>query len=320
MEEQTQTLTIAQEIEQAQEKYLKERLSSGRWSGIRASGIGDVCTRRLYYWLSPEGDMVENTDIERQAYYEEGRSQEPGVRRYLSELGFEILKASFTQRWDKYNISGKIDGVLRDYIVEVKTVSDNAWRALNTSEDFLKSKFHVNWFAQLQIYLLLCEKEKGLFILKRKAAKQIKVIEVSLDYEYAESLLKKAEAVNKAIKENTPPDYLKNNPLECKACPFFAKVCNPPMEYGDTIVDIQDQELEDKLVRRAELEEAKKEYEVLDKEIKERFRDFKDAFCGNFHIQVQERKITRYEVPKEVKEQYKTEGISKVVKIERIKE
>jgi len=314
-----QTLTLKQQIEQAQEIYLTEKIFSAKWSSIRASGIGDVCVRRIFYWMT-QGDLVQDINLERQAYFEEGKDQEPGVRRYLSELGFEVIKATFTQKWDKYNISGKIDGVLKNYIVEIKTVSESAWRSLNTPEDFLKNKFYVNWFAQLQVYLLLFEKEKGLFILKRKAAKQVKIIEVGLDYEYAEGLLKKAEVVNEALKANNPPDYLANNPVECKLCPFFAKVCNPPMDFGDIAVDIQDTELENKLNRRAELEQTSKEYESLDKEIKERFRDFKDAFCGNFHISIKDRKLTRYEVPKEIKEQYKTEGISKVVKIEKIKE
>jgi len=124
--------------------------------------------------------------------------------------------------------------------------------------------------------------EKGIFILKRKQAKEVRVIEVDLDYERAETLLKNAETVNKAISTETPPDFIKN-PVECRKCPFFGKVCNPPMDFGEIAI-IEDPEMFNKLARRDELADARSEYEKLDKDIKERFREIPDALCGDYHI------------------------------------
>ena len=47
---------------------------------------------------------------------------------------------------------------------------------------------------------------------------------------------------------------------------------------------IEDSELEKKLTRRDELVELKSEYDALDKEVKERFKEIPAAICGNFSI------------------------------------
>ena len=282
----TQNNTIKEKIEFAQQKYLQEKIFRSRWKSIRASGIGDICDRRIYYYITC-GELADEINTDLAAIFEEGKDQEPTVRRLLSELGFEVKKASFTANWDKYNISGGIDGIISDngtsYIAEIKTVSEYAWRSVITPEDFNEGYYNKKWYAQMQIYLLLFNHEKGIFILKRKQAKQLRIIEVQLDYAYAEGLLQKAERVNKAIEVGIEPGYLPNNPVECKRCAFFGKVCNPPLDFGDMAV-IEDPELERKLERRAEIENVHKEYEVLDKELKERFREIPAAICGNYSI------------------------------------
>lgn len=281
MEQRNSTLKAI--IETAQEKYLQEKIYRGRWKSIRASGIGDVCSRRIFYYMTC-GEEAEEITTQLAAIFEEGKDQEPRVRRYLSELGFEVMKAGLSDYWPEYNISGQIDGILNnEYIAEIKTVSEEAWRSLETLQDFIDGSYHERWYAQMQVYLLLNSKEKGVFILKRKQAKQIRVIEVSLDYDYAEKLLKKAEAINAAIQSGNPPEYLKGNVTECRRCPFFGKVCNPPLDFGETQI-IEDDKLAKDLSRREELSAAKSEYDKLDKEAKERLRDIPAAICGEFQI------------------------------------
>lgn len=283
--------TIKEAIEQAQDKHLRERIGRSRWKSIRASGLDDVCNRRLFYYLMC-GELAKPIDLELQAIFDEGNDQEPVVRRYLSELGFEIMKAGLTADWPLYMISGKVDGTHlyqvagEDFMVEIKTVSDYAWDTLFTAQDLLAidAPWYRKWYGQMQIYLLLFEKKKGIFVLKRKAAKMIRIIEVELDYSYAEGLLKKAEIVRDAFRANEPPCHLKDNPSECKKCPFFAVVCNPPLNFSGSIQNIEDSELEKGLNRRAELASARSEYEKLDSAIKERLKEIPDAFVGNWHI------------------------------------
>jgi len=185
-----------------------------------------------------------------------------------------------------HGISGQVDGTLEvnggRYIVEIKTVSEYAWDSINSKEDMTEG-YYRKWYGQMQVYLLLFNYEKGLFILKRKQAKQLKIIEVDLDYSYAEGLLKKAEIVNAAIKAEQPPEFLASNPVECKRCPFFAKVCNPPMDFG-TMQVIEDDSLAQKLARREEIKSLASEYEKIDKEVKARLKDIPAAICADFSI------------------------------------
>jgi hypothetical protein len=314
--------TLKEQIESAQEKWLQDKIFRSRWKSLRASGIGDVCNRRLYYYLTC-GELADEISTDLVAIFEEGKEQEPAVRRYLSELGFEINKSGFTENMASHGISGQVDGTMQidgtRYIVEIKTVSESAWESLNEPKDF-NDGYYRKWYAQMQVYLLLFNYEKGVFILKRKQAKQVKIIEMNLDYEYAEGLLKKAEIVNSAIKSNVPPDFL-GQPIECKKCPFFSKVCNPPLDFGETVMNLDDEELEEKLERRDELIPAQKEYAALDKEVKElkeHFPNLREAFCGDFQIVIKEQNTTGYEYPEDIKQKYAITKTIKKVDIKRI--
>ncbi len=315
---------IKEQIEQAQQKWLQSKIFRSRWKSLRSSGIGDVCNRRIFYYMTC-GELANEIDTDLIAIFEEGKEQEPAVRRYLSELGYEIKKAGYTENWDKFGISGQLDGTLdidgKRFIVEIKTVSEYAWESIQTVKD-MTDGYYLKWYAQLQTYLLMFNYDKGLFILKRKQSKQIRIIEVDLDYEYAEGLLKKAELIKQAITTNTPPEFL-GVVRECKKCPFFSVVCNPPFDFGETIMNLDDTELETKLITRETLIQPKKEYDALDKEIKaikDHFPNMQEAFCGEFHIIVKEKKVTKYDVPDDVKEPYKGVRIDKVMTIERIGE
>lgn len=291
--------SVIEDFEKAQTKYIQEKKYRSRWKSLRASGLDDVCNRRLFYYMTC-GELARDNSDELTAVFEEGKEQEAGVRRYLSELGFEIKKATLTNSWDKYGISGAIDGTLNyngtEYLVEIKTVSETAWDSIREATDLLSSSWHRRWYGQIQLYLFLFEHEQGILFLKRKQAKQVRMIPIAIDYAYAESLLKKAEAINTAVKENAPPEYLVGNVKECKQCTFFGTVCNPPMDYGESLL-VDDAELQSKLERRETLKEPYKEYNKLDKEVKERFEGVERVYCGSFVIEGKEqiRKVSARE-------------------------
>ncbi len=273
-------------IETAQDRFLREKSHRDKWRSIRASGIGDPCARRIYYEIA-NGEL-EALPPDLIAIFEEGKDQEPGVRRFLSELGFEVEKAQVTADWPELRISGMIDGVTRwngrTYIVEIKTVSPYAWDKLQTAANFDEG-YYVKWKAQLQIYMLLSSVENGIFVLKSKEAKKLRVVPMDLDYAFAETLLKRAETVRDALDSNDPPPYLKGNLIECKRCVFYGKLCTPPMDFGDVIPVVEDETLAAKLTRRESLSSYRSEYESLDREIKEQFKGTPKAICGDFLIQ-----------------------------------
>ena len=91
---------------------------------------------------------------------------------------------------------------------------------------------------------------------------------------------------------------------DCKRCEFAKTLCFPDQDYGPGFSIMSDEEVEAKLLRREELQAAAKEFEEIDKEIKEQFRG-KSAIVGDFKIESKELTRTDYKIPKEIKEQYK---------------
>ncbi len=307
----------ADAIHAAHSKWLTDKSYSGRWKSNRASGLDDVCTRRIYLYRTA-GELVPPPDPDLQAVFTEGQIQEPSVRRHLSELGFEIKKAGYAADWYALQISGEIDGIISkngiDLVAEVKTVSDTAWRSLKTAEDLMNDRgWYRKWYGQMQIYLLLLEKSAGLFVLKRKQAFQLRIIPIALDYGYAESLLKKAEAVNAAM----------DNAAECAKCPFFQRVCNPPINMGEGLRVVQDAQLEEDFKRMATLEEASAEYKEIETRVKERFKaGGKGTYqAGSWVVSVIERPVRRLDsktLPQDIKDQYTKINIDRIVQWEKV--
>lgn len=224
----------------------------------------------------------------------EGIDQEETVRRYLETLGFNLSRPMKPMAVREYNISGKpdfftvYDGV--DYLLEVKTVAGYSYDKLNTPQDFIDGEWHKRWYGQLQIYLLMYGLENGAFIIKDREAKRIKVVEVKLDFAYAEKLLQNAEVVMSAIQDDTPPPFIANT-LKCKKCAFFQRTCHPPMDFGESIKNIEDPALINKLIRREQLDPLRKEWKDLDEEVKELFKNVPQLIVGPFMITGKQNKV-----------------------------
>lgn len=318
--------SVSEQINAAHAKWLADQNGGGRWKSNRASGLDDVCLRRVYLWRTA-GELAAPVDADLQAIFSEGNIQEPLVRRHLSELGFEIVKAGVEADWPQYQISGHIDGILSrdgvDLVAEVKTVSDNGWRAIKTELDLISERgWYRKWYGQMQIYLFLLEKEAGIFILKRKQAYQFRAIPIELNYDYGEKMIQKAESVNSAIKSGEAPAFL-DNAAECARCPFFARACNPPMEFADGLRTVSDSELEEDLLRLESLEASADEYSEISARTKDRFKaSGKGSYqAGEWLISVTEKPMNRVDtkaMPPEEKAKYTVAGVSQTVSWKRI--
>jgi hypothetical protein len=126
-------------------------------------------------------------------------------------------------------------------------------------------------------------KERGIMIFKNKLNGKIKQADCILDYEYAELLLKKAETIEKHLKDETLPDFIEDQSF-CLDCDMYSK-CLPPIINPGLMLD--DPELEQKLDRRGELEQLikplKEEFDEIDEEIKTKFKE-KEAVIGSWVI------------------------------------
>lgn len=250
----------------------------------RASIMGHPCDRFLVYKRTRWQEEALH-DVGRQFVFDEGNLHEEAVLQALREAGFKIIEQQRPFEWKKYQITGTVDAKILDdrkaYPIEVKSFSEWAWNKTNTVDDMLKSKavYMRGYPAQLTLYLLMDEKEEGMFILKNKTNGLLKQINLTLDFEYAETLVKKAERINAHLQAGTLPDRI---PWEVGACEWcsFGHICLPEYTREATLLD--DPELEAKLDRRGELKALSDEYDALDKEIKEKVKERPETVVGKW--------------------------------------
>jgi len=186
----------------------------------RASELGHECLKYLVLnrtrW---EEKTLHNAKL--QMIFDMGKMVEESVMQDLREAGFVIVEQQRPFSWAKYQITGSIDCKIaidgKTYPTEIKSAAPFSFNSINSIEDMKRHKWHYmrKYPAQLTLYLLMDGKDRGLFIFKNKSTGELKEIFLDLDYDFAESLIKKAEAINKHVAEGTLPE---------------------PMEYSEEII------------------------------------------------------------------------------------
>jgi len=273
-------------VEQIEQKK-KEKIFQYPVHSNRASQLGHPCNRYLVYERTRWQEKVLH-NVAMQTIFDEGRIHEEAIIREMKEAGLQVIEQQRSFFWKKYNISGHIDcKVITDGVavpVEIKTMSQYSFQKINTLQDMLTSdKYYVRMYpCQLTLYLLMDEKEKGIFILKNKNNGQLKEIEMALDYELGEKLLKKAELVNQCVANNTLPERIEYDEDICGECGYL-QLCLPEVKR-DAVELSEDTELGQKLNKWKELKEKAKEFEVLDKEIKAIFQEKEKIIIGDFLV------------------------------------
>lgn len=252
----------------------------------RASEMGHPCERYLVYLRTRGEDRVLH-DVNLQFIFDDGNLHEEGVLKDLKEAGFKIIEQQRAFEWKKYQITGMIDAKVLDgdkaIPIEIKSFNPHIWEKVNSVQDMQRSKFVFlrKYPAQLTLYLIMDEKEEGLFILKNKVNGRLKQIPIFLDYEYAEGLIQKAERINLHVQAGTLPERIPWEDGACEYCPF-GHICLPSHEEKGTLLN--DPELELKLDRRGELKPLVDEFNELDKEIKEKLKEIPEVVIGNWII------------------------------------
>jgi hypothetical protein len=297
----------------------------------RASEAGHPCERFLVL-ARTKNELRSLHDIGLQRIFDEGNLHEESMLREMDSAGFRIVEQQRPYEMHKVELAGRIDGKLtvrghldlQDFLIpfEIKSCSPHIFPAIKdmATRDMIKSKYP--WIrkypAQILLYMLMEGSEFGIMVFKNKGTgeKSYKIFQLDgAMLEYTESVLKKLESVNAHIKAGTEPPAAFID--DCKGCPFCKTACFPGQDYGPGIDILQDPDLEAKLSRRAELESASKEFESLDKEIKEGFRG-RTAVIGDWMIESKGYEMTSYEIPKEIKVQYAVKKEAFKTKIERL--
>jgi len=259
-------------------------------NNLRASNLGHPCERYLYL-LIRHWDEQKPHDVGLQNIFDLGNALEEHTINNIKEAGFEVVTPT-VRSW-KVEVKGGIitgreDIRIKDengelIPVEIKGLSPYEFEKLNTVEDFLKSKksYIRGYPAQLFIYMLKFEKEKGFFAITNKLTGETKFIEFPLDYDYGEEMLSKAERIYAALESDTLPEACEDISV-CENC-SLAHICG---ECRRAPADFElDDELDELINKKQELSEAKKQYDEIDKEIKAKIGEREKVITGQYLIE-----------------------------------
>lgn len=241
-----------------------------------ASDISD-CMRETVLGITHWQDRPE-FPVEAIQRMERGNQIENWMIRELMELGYNVRvdQQPFELKDKKGRVisRGKVDGFIqtgrRVFPLECKSMMPTIYAQINTQEDFDRYTFFRKYPRQLQSYLLANNLDQGFWIVDDLAG-HWKLIPCHLDFGRAEKILQHVEGAVEHLVNGTLPDFHKDASV-CLKCWAFKRVCTPPIAAGEGMQVIDDPELGLKLARIKELEEAHREYERYDKEVKKVFK------------------------------------------------
>ena len=306
------------------EKVVEYKQSkSEQWPVVanRASEMGHPCVRYLVlnrtHWQEktlPDPRLLLVFDL--------GNILETAVIRDLRDAGVNVNEQQRAFQWKEYQITGSIDGTIVDgrkvYPLEIKSCSPFVFDKLNSITDMVQSRYLYmrKYPTQLNLYMLMKEQETALFIFKNKVSGAMKEIWMDLDYNLGEQTLQKAETINRHVEAGTLPDPIEWDDNVCSECGYL-HICNP-VRTGTEVDIVDDEELLELLIKRESLQVYAKEFEEIDGILKEKLEGRDKLLIGDYYITGSWRKTTRYEVPKDIKDQYKTEAQYWVRKIAKV--
>lgn len=310
----------------------------------RASELGHECLRYLVLNRTRWQEKKMH-DARVQMIFDIGNSIETLMQQDLREAGFAVVEQQRPFSWVKYQITGSIDlklplneamitaacqnGKLPDdvkamlqlilqkarppssdpvaFVVpcEVKSAAPTVFDTINSIADMRKHKYPYmrRYPAQLTLYMIMDGKEVGLFLFKNKSTGEVKEIWMTLDYGFAETLVKKAELVNQHVAEGTLPDCIEYSEDLCGEC-AYAHICLP--EHVGVEVEVsQNTELLELLWRYEKLKPGAKEYDDVNERINKMVQGKPKLLVGDFLIQGKWVDRASYNIPPEVKAQYK---------------
>lgn len=252
----------------------------------RASDIGHPCMRYLVFSRTRWQDKL-LPEIDLQIIFNEGNTQEEAVKKTLTEAGFILSQQQRGYVEAPQKLTGHLDTFISHPVhipnpipAEIKGLSAWNWQSINSLKEMIEHKaYYVRKYpAQLMTYLYMTSEPEGVFILKNKQNGQIKFISVELDLDYMESLLKKAEEVNRLVDAGQTPPGIDDLEI-CQGCPF-RHICFKDQTFGNGIIALSDDKLAERIKRMQEIEalagECKEIKEEIGAQIKERAKKGSD--------------------------------------------
>jgi CRISPR/Cas system-associated exonuclease Cas4 (RecB family) len=275
----------------------------------RASAIGHDCMRYLVYERT-QWQNKQKHSVDLQYIFDEGHDQEKAVKEKLKKTGLELTGAQDFQEYKPYKLTSHVDIFIFDpkymnrktgeplytFPVEIKSIAPHGWEVIDGVESIRNSKnpWVRRYLGQMTIYLLNTNREIGVIVFKNKSTGRLKVVWMQLDYDYAETLVKKADAINKHVEDETLPDRIPYDGRQCDEC-SYVHICCPAYERSELEL-MTDPELEDMIEGRDQLKPYKSKHDALDKEIKARIGKRTKLVVGKFFVAGKEVEKKEYTV------------------------
>ena len=309
---------LAAAVERAWQSWLlRSRRPFSPHSTVWASGWR-ACDRRMFYDLTAPDQQVpfdaatlarfrRGDDRERDLLADAqriGRDADPSFTIEAQQERFEVRGRS-----GAVVITGKVDARLRvadqrkGAPLEVKAWSPYLVERITTFDDVLQNEWTRSGGYQLLLYLLGAAEPYGFLLLDRSGIPKLVVVELTdANLEHVEGFLSKAERVVAHAVSGVEPAFI-DDPAECARCPYFGTACHPPLSAKDVQV-FTDQALELDLERWWALREAGREYNGLDRRIKDRLHGVESGLAGHFAISGKFSKYSRLVLPADLKAKY----------------
>ena len=272
----------------------------------RASDLGIPCVR--YHVLNrTRWEEKSLHDVGLQFIFDMGNEIEEIVLKELAEAGIKVIEQQRSFQWKEYQITGHIDGDIfvndrETAPLEIKSCSPFVFKAINTIDDLKKGKYAYlrKYPVQLNLYMLMAGKERGVFLFKDKVSGQMKEVWMDIDYEMGEETLKRAEEINKHVAAGTLPDPI-NEDMWCDRCPF-THICLK--DHIGKEVEIDTGELATMLDRLEELKPVVKEYDEIDEQVKQIVEGREKILAGSWFVTGKYLEKKTYDIPADLKAQY----------------
>lgn len=273
----------------------------------RASSMGHPCTRYLVFERTRWQDKALH-DVGLQFVFDLGNMIEDLTLQDLREAGLQVIEQQRPFTWDRYQITGHIDGslVLDDeaFPLEIKSTSPYLFEGIRDVAGMLTSKYHHlrRYPAQMCLYLLMSNKPRGLMLFRNKSTGRLREVWVDLDYELGEGLLQKAEAINAHVAAGTVPPPVEWEDNLCGTCGYL-HICTPD-RIGKEVETVSDEELEELCETRERNKAAHKEYKAADDILTKKLRGRDNLLIGRFWVTGKWIESTKYAYPDDIKKQY----------------
>jgi len=274
---------IIEKILEAQQRKIKQRPVNSN----TASELGHPC---LLYHVYQRTRWQERTlhDARVQLIFGMGNAVEDLAMQELREAGFKVVEQQRPFSWPEYQITGTVDCKLlldgEAVPTEIKSCSPYMFDKINAIDDLTRGKYLYlrKYPAQLTLYLLMDNKERGVFLFKNKSNGQYKEIWMNIDYALGEELLKRAECINRHVAASTLPDPMEYDEGVCDKC-GYVHIC-PVFHVGKEVTILDDEELASLLAEYERLKPYAKAYDDVDRILKDKLSERDKVLIADWYI------------------------------------